>query len=753
MRTISKQLLLAQKRLNTAPCLKVEVADYGHPAGTSGSGFGMKQVQFDELWGDSEEVDLDHAMCFASDGSLNRIKIEVSGPSYAFELFHQRVENPTPESDYTVWASLGTWDDDNSVGVCTMCADPASAEVMIITPAGYLRSPNYGKDWSSSFTWINWAQDKGLNLPRVMSACYKGNTHDLGVVYVTMVAGDQMYLRVFRRISGVWTDSASSLETYPGLYVRGMAMFFDTNWNIILQYFVGGTAFSARQLIFYDVTGLFSAVVESALTDAKAITQESLHLTPFHFSDSRQDYAFRSRAELVTTGTTDNRMGDYLSVRWVAFTEINEVGLGINVLRTSEPQTILAVFHNEKTYFYTMKEGTTWLDGIWFRAYSYENTADKGMSLATDGTYIYAEKTNQILRSSYYLNWQEPAAGSGAGDSFVIDQSRLLKVKEIGLVHNESLLELTFDNSDGYFNNLTDEKVQIRNGAMVSIFYGYKINNENQYHEAGRYFIESPGYGRMANKSVFILKCVDGWGLLRRAFFSLVAMCNDNVETDKTYELIDKVLSIIGATLEFKSGVTPDAIYPRLQINAGDSAAETVKLLISYIPQVFYFFGLTLYGREASTSDDADYEYDFEATTDQHPIISGNYETPALPANTIFMVGQDDDTNPIKSLTSNTTEAAGVGERNLIGNRTDFWNKADMDTLTATMLTKLRFEVSCGKIVIKPNLAQELWDVVSITDSATPIKKEKFRVIGYQIDYDVSVKNGVWEEILLLGYV
>ena len=90
MRTLSSQLLDAQKSASHSPFLKVIISDRIG---------GVRRLAFDRLY-TGTEPDAYHAAAMPGDGSLLRTRV-ASG-----RLYYQRVASPDPASDYATWTDL-----------------------------------------------------------------------------------------------------------------------------------------------------------------------------------------------------------------------------------------------------------------------------------------------------------------------------------------------------------------------------------------------------------------------------------------------------------------------------------------------------------------------------------------------------------------------------------------------------------------------------------------------------------------------
>lgn len=132
-----------------------------------------------------------------------------------------------------------------------------------------------------------------------------------------------------------------------------------------------------------------------------------------------------------------------------------------------------------------------------------------------------------------------------------------------------------------------------------------------------------------------------------------------------------------------------------------------------------------------------------------HIILDGQYavDTPTL--NRVFIIGRDDNGNPVYGLASDSDEIA------LVGERLDFRQDLSVPSSTlaqgvaSAVLSKMRLNGNRGIILIPPNCGQELWDVVQITDKGANQQAAKYRVIGIRLEYDQ--RQARYQQQLILG--
>ena len=135
MRVLSSTLLTAQQKASGIPYVKVEV---------SNKISGIVNLDWQRLYEGSED-DYFHSMTIPGDGSLVRVRI--SQPGSGQKLFLQKVSNPGPESDFSIWTYTGNY------GCIAVAAISLGSEVLIFwintsQEVFYIKSTDYGNNWN-----------------------------------------------------------------------------------------------------------------------------------------------------------------------------------------------------------------------------------------------------------------------------------------------------------------------------------------------------------------------------------------------------------------------------------------------------------------------------------------------------------------------------------------------------------------------------------------------------------------------------
>jgi hypothetical protein len=104
--------------------------------------------------------------------------------------------------------------------------------------------------------------------------------------------------------------------------------------------------------------------------------------------------------------------------------------------------------------------------------------------------------------------------------------------------------------------------------------------------------------------------------------------------------------------------------------------------------------------------------------------------------NRIYVVGRDRDGNFVYGEAKNQTNIDLYGEMLRIHVDTTITTTEYAVDIAAAMLEKVRLESPRGTILIPPNIGMEMWDVIAVTDTVCHKTVAKYRVSGYQLEYE-----------------
>ncbi|MDD5313369.1 MAG: hypothetical protein PHO26_10075 [Dehalococcoidia bacterium] len=584
MRTLSSALALEQKKATRKPLVKLEVATYGHPAAVSSTALQFSDFAWERLTSSSDATTpAFHSLAVPADGSVCRVRMDGAYIKY------QRVTSPSASSDWSIWSSFGTGIAGHPIAIVAR-----SAQVIAFADDGtnlYRKeSSDSGASWGS---WTSMANTRPCE--RGLAAAYKSNG-DLAVVHASDV-NDPKSLYIDIRSGGTWSSGIGQIS---GEYeISALALYHNGDWNIMALLLDGDYIRLARG-VYGDghsyTAGVFSGWEIINSYRARITFSAQMHLRQFR------------------TG----RAGRYIPTYYERVSAVNEMravdNLGVDdpfLVYDSGMGALMSFAKDNKPWFYRLRAGTDFKDSDWYKAIPLDVTATYGLALACDSTYLYAAAPNQVWRTVLPGSWTPPSAGGGAGTNYSIPAAHVLGVKEKVEALSISSLDVVLDNSKGSYDSIGSGSgslaASLKRGSQVTLSIGYRTSS-NLLSEAGRYYIESLGYRRKPGENLFTIHCIDAWGLLEKFSFNRPVEWNSGADTYAVYDLIGLILQAVGGSLSYKSRSSYImSIYPRLTIHPGQNGAAVLRNLLSYVPDVIFFVGLTGYIVYPQASDSPTY--------------------------------------------------------------------------------------------------------------------------------------------------
>jgi hypothetical protein len=575
MRTLSSAFTTAQRAPIRTPLIKLEVASYGHPAAVASTALQWSDYFWERLTSvsDATTLGLNHSVAIPADGSVCRVKAESN------KVYFQRVTSPGTGSNWTAaWTNLGTVTATTRVAIAAL-----GTEVVVFADDGvnlYRRqSANSGATWGS---WVSMANARPG--ARGIAAAYKSNG-DMAVVHASDL-NDPTSLYIQIRAGGTWSGGLGQIA--GDFEISALALYHNGDWNLLALILDGSSIRLARGI--YGDGGSYSAgtwsgweFINSYKAKVSFTGQTRLRLWKTQSMRKKSEPTYYERVSSVS----EMQASDTLGVDDPFLTYHASLGAVFSFARSNSP------------WFYRLRTASAFKDMDWNKAWPLDTIATQGLAIACDGTYLYATAPNQVWRTSLPGSWAPPAAGAGAGTDYAVTAAQLLAIKESVNALAPCKLEVVLDNSDGTYNSLGGGAAsavgQLKRGAQVTLSIGY-FSGGDLLSVAGKYYVESLGYSRAPGKSYLHINCIDAWFLLECYSFNRPMFWNEISDTTTLYSIIELVVQAIGGTLTYKSrSADITGSYPRLSVNTGENGAVVLRNLLTLVPDVIFFVGLTGY--------------------------------------------------------------------------------------------------------------------------------------------------------------
>ncbi len=352
---------------------------------------------------------------------------------------------------------------------------------------------------------------------------------------------------------------------------------------------------------------------------------------------------------------------------------------------------------------YGLKE-TDFYDTLWREPLPFNCHSQYGLALACFGNYAWAATPSGVWRAPIVTN------------PITITETEILSLDE-DITQNWAQLTLEIDNAKGSYQNLN-------RGDEIRLSGGYYTKAGRDKVELNHYWIERIEH-RMTNPNqrTLVLTALSPWQLLDQwtPRHSLRWQQNTTV-----YHILRQILAKVGIPLDIVS-VSPTCLgfMPDFAINPGDNGLNAVKRLLSFVPDVLIFCQGKAYLVNPAQEGVPVYEYG----SGSHPILEVTFTQDTPEITHVQVLGRSDTTDII-------VEDFIWGEIQTGLDRLSFVPDLSLTTIPqakARAQAILSKQLSQSvKLVIPPDFARELYDLVTIT---TPVIKAQFRLKAYQLSY------------------
>jgi len=648
---------------------------------------GIKRLTWTRLY-DGSEPDNHHGIAIDGQGSMHRIRAATGS-----KLYYQKVANPGPSSDYSSWTEVAA----DCAGPCAIAAYGTKVYIFYRKTDDTLRkyySHNYGQDWTN-------AELIAIAGVLSMAACWKGAT-DIVVCF----AATQF------KVSAVVLDT-SDQATAEHYYNHGL----DTTYGIGATYqggdfpivlagkdTDGGTAIVSYALYAtkLSTTYNFSALHVLLTADEDVVT--AFRYPDCHVPDGAQDY------ETLQLTVVE----DYSGV-------------------TAYTRPLLA----------HLVKDTSWSDAtITEPRFFIPIPAAFGLRMASTAAYWWFSTPDGV--------WRAPRPAADPLDLTPYIQ----ELHQVIGHHKPGFLVLQLDNSKGYFASPGEgDLASLRFRAEVQLRLGYKTTSGPEALDNLTYWIDSWQYTSEPNRSALTLRCVDLWGLASRwaARYSL-RWNYTTFEPCRVWAILYQLLGRLGIRLwnnpDSPKSDTIDDYYPKFLSRGGTMADTQLRRLLSFVTDGLVPRRALCFAKDLLANESSSYEYDNQPGS--HPLYAGAYAAKLTTTHT-QVSGDTQDEPPV-----HVREAAfdwdllSLGIDNLRMQYDANLEETDQAARRADALLRHEtLEAMGDQITVPTNVAQELLDVITVTDKRCGIDHENYRVLAIQTDYDR--RKAQYEQRLTLG--
>jgi hypothetical protein len=187
--------------------------------------------------------------------------------------------------------------------------------------------------------------------------------------------------------------------------------------------------------------------------------------------------------------------------------------------------------------------------------------------------------------------------------------------------------------------------------------------------------------------------------------------------------------------------------FPGFTVHPGDNGKETVRRLLSFIPDTLFIEGDTAYLVNPLAEDAAVYNYFSQAGAPAAPeqvILEGCYRSSLQEINRVKVAGPG-----ILAETFAWDEIEKRGDVLRLVDDLNLTTAAAARERGEAILRKAAVAANSGSIRTAVNCGQQLYDVISVTDPAARLTAAKRRVLGIELVYLPA--KAIYEQKLTLG--
>jgi len=348
-------------------------------------------------------------------------------------------------------------------------------------------------------------------------------------------------------------------------------------------------------------------------------------------------------------------------------------------------------------------------------------TSNFGLRTSSTSDYWWLERPDGV--------WRAPRA---AGTPLDLTQDILSLRAERGN------LVIELDNSSAQYSTPPAKR------SEVVLKLGYKTPSGDEAVEVGRYWIDSWEYSSTPNMSTLTLVCLDGWGLADKwtARFQMRWPADKRV-----WEIIQEIICRWGINLTSPGGVPKssavDNLYPDFTIQPGTTGDAALRRILSFIPDSLIFDGNEAYVKDLRDDEASSYSYGAA-----HVILQGEYSE-AVSLTRARAIGRDDEDNRIVQDAFDWPNLE-LGIDNLEQSYDpNLQSAARAQERADAILRKESLRTQGGQITVPVNCGQELYDVITITDTRCGISAKKYRVLDIQTT--LSLRQWLYQQRLTIG--
>jgi len=295
-------------------------------------------------------------------------------------------------------------------------------------------------------------------------------------------------------------------------------------------------------------------------------------------------------------------------------------------------------------------------------------------------------------------------------------------------------------------------------GSEVVLKLGYKTSSGNEVSDAGHYWLADWEYSiTQQTRQTLTLFCIDAWGLAS-AWSARYSLRWNYTAAFPCYVwvILYQLLGRAGIRLWNNPDVTKsnsmDNYQPKFLVRGGSHGHIELRRLLTFVTDGLIQREALTFVKDLLSTEASSYEY--RNAPGYHSIIKGSYgENLTITHTQVSGETDEDPPTPVREAAFDWENLA-RGIDNLIMQYDPNLEETAQAQHRADALLRAEAQKSLGGQIIVPiNCGQELYDVVTITDSRVGnpelVSGKKYRILDIQTDYDH--RRSIYQQRLALG--
>jgi len=517
-----------------------------------------------------------------------------------------------------------------------------------------------------------------------LAAAYKSNG-DLAVFFA-----DQATLYVKKNVSGQWQPRSTWDKSTGDL--SGIATVYENDWNLLVTGKDSSGNFKLWSLIYGD-GGDVSAGSWSALKELAS-------------APSGGEFEYRQ-----------------------PFLDKPDVYRGLFVEKFSGSQP-----YNRPFWSHTVLDAK-FIDNLWREPVPFNLSSEYGLAIAHHGDYGWLSYPAGVWRAK--LTFQSLDL---TGDVLALRQ-------ESEETSGKLVVELR--NDAGQYTSPGQGDISVLDiGCQLEFSPGYKTDNGNEVSAGQAYCLEGYEHTSAGGTASLILNARDGWEAITNWRARHQFRWNRDAEEMNVKDILAFLLARVGLKLAVKSESSViTGFYPDFTISSGNLGETVIRKLLSFVPDMLFIEGATVYIVNPQSSDGSAYSYG-----EEHPVLEGRYHQGSWQLNRVQVEGYDPGSDEMI-----VVDRFAWDEIDRQYDRLRQLEDINIDTVAKAeergdaYLRQAEVASASGSILVPVNCGQQIYDVIDITDNRAGLDAAKRRVLGFILVY--GPRRGEYRQRLQLGSV